>query len=226
MRKMAPHSRNRQLSFGQFLRKITKLESLPGSVQMDRFVPADIRRPTQVERTVFLLLAAFSTLNFAPTAVGQSIPSVQTSIASSLSQTGATLNGSVNPNGAATSCWFEWGTSANYNQATATNSIGNGSSNITTMAALTGLAPGTVYHFRLRARNSKGLASGADVVVTTLFPGPGAALTFNGSNQFVSIPGFNAPQRAFTLEAWVRIVATNQFRQVIMAVGNLQPALT
>ena len=44
----------------------------------------------------------------------------------SLSTTSATLNGSVNPNGLATTAWFEWGTTTNYGQSTTTTNLGSG----------------------------------------------------------------------------------------------------
>ena len=54
--------------------------------------------------TVLLLLMVFAGSSHAA-------PIVITSAATSVTTTGARLNGSVNPNGRSTTAWFEWGTS-------------------------------------------------------------------------------------------------------------------
>jgi hypothetical protein len=98
----------------------------------------------------------------APTA-----PTVATAPASSISASNATLNASVNPNADATSYYFQYGTTAGYASFTPTNNLVAGSSTIAVSNVLTGLLPGTTYHYQIVAVNAIGAASGADAAFTT-----------------------------------------------------------
>lgn len=100
-------------------------------------------------------------------------PAAQTSSASSVSRTAADLNGTVSPNRAATTYWFEYGTSANLGSITAFTSAGSGSGSVTASAAINGLNPSTTYYFRLDAQNQFGTVNGAIRTFTT--PGPAAS---------------------------------------------------
>jgi hypothetical protein len=104
----------------------------------------------------------------------QPVPGITTGAASNLTQTGATLTGRVNPNGDATSCAFQYGTTTGYGSEVATASPGSGSSEVAVNASVVGLMAGTVYHFRLTCRNSGGSGNGADVMFTTA-PSPTCA---------------------------------------------------
>ena len=94
-------------------------------------------------------------------------PTVVTSAASSISASGARLNGTADPNGASTNTWFQWGTSTAYGNTTALNSVGSGTSPVSYNADLGALACGTTYHFRAAAQNSGGTAYGSDRSFTT-----------------------------------------------------------
>jgi hypothetical protein len=96
-------------------------------------------------------------------------PTVATGPASAVTGTTATLGGSVNPNGAATTYHFEYGTTAAYGTQSPTvdASAGSGSSPVSESASLTGLTPGTTYHFRLVAKSSVGTSTGDDQLFTT-----------------------------------------------------------
>ena len=95
-------------------------------------------------------------------------PSASTSEATSVTSGSATLNGAVNPNGTATEIIFEYGTTTSYgNTATAGQSPLSGSGSQAVSKGITGLAPGTTYHCRVKATNSKGTAYGSDVSFTT-----------------------------------------------------------
>jgi hypothetical protein len=96
------------------------------------------------------------------TTSGAPAPDVVTGGASSLSATGATLNGSVNPNGRTTSWHFEYGTSTGYGSSTATQSAGAGTAAVNASAAVSGLTTGRTYHFRLVATSDGGTTHGAD----------------------------------------------------------------
>src|SRR5262252_10218307 len=84
-------------------------------------------------------------------------PSVETAPASSITQTTATLNGKVNPNGNEVSCTFEYGTTLPSGKtAPCSPAPGAGSSAVSVSAAITGLSANTTYHFKLTATNSGG----------------------------------------------------------------------
>ncbi len=117
-------------------------------------------------------------------------PAVVTLSPTSVTCTGATLNGTVNPNGLATTYHFEWGTTIAYGNSTATVSAGSGSTVVSVNAPLSGLVAGTTYHYRLVAVNSDGSANGSDVtfapctaaVITTTVSGITMTTAASGGN--------------------------------------------
>jgi hypothetical protein len=101
-------------------------------------------------------------------------PTVETKAASAVSQTGATLNATVNPNGSEVgACSFEYGTTADYGKtAPCSPAPGPGSSPVAVSASVTGLSPNTAYHFRVVATNGGGPSKGADAEFKTTLPDP------------------------------------------------------
>ena len=95
-------------------------------------------------------------------------PVVTTTPATSVTASSATLNGTVNPNGAATTNWFQWGTNTSYGNVIAAASTGSGNSAVPVTATLGSLVPGTTYHFRAVAYNGGGTNFGSDLNFTTL----------------------------------------------------------
>ena len=91
-------------------------------------------------------------------------PVVATTAATSITCTGATLNGTVNPNGLATNYHFEWGTTISYGNNTSTVAAGSGTATINANAPVTGLTGGMTYHYRLVAVNSDGTSIGSDMI--------------------------------------------------------------
>ena len=79
----------------------------------------------------------------------------------------ATLNGSINPNGAATSVYFQWGTDLSYGNTTSVQVIPAGTTVIPVTANISGLTLNTTYHYRVVATNSAGTTYGGDVPFTT-----------------------------------------------------------
>ena len=74
--------------------------------------------------------------------------------ATGVTTTAAQLNGTVNPNGAATTYHFDYGLTTAYGTSTTGVSAGSGTSDVSASAALSALTPGTTYHYRVVAVNS------------------------------------------------------------------------
>ncbi len=100
-------------------------------------------------------------------------PTAATDSSGNLFQRRATLSGTFTANYSTTTAYFEYGPTASYGStAPALDVHGNVASDagmeaVPVTAMLTGLTPGTVYHFRLRAQNTAGTASGLDGTFTT-----------------------------------------------------------
>src|SRR3990170_1972245 len=90
------------------------------------------------------------------------VPTVITNTATSVTSSGATLNGGVTANGLPTTAWFEWGTDSALSGAgtTATQFVGSGTTSQPVNAALTGLSTGTTYYYRVAAGNGSGTTQG------------------------------------------------------------------
>ncbi len=110
-------------------------------------------------------------------------PTVVTGAASGVSQTSATLNATVNPNGAEVSeCELEYGTTVSYgHSAPCSPSPGSGHSPVAVSASLTGLTSNTTYHFRIVATNPGGTSKGTDETFKTP-PNPPTVTTETASS--------------------------------------------
>jgi phosphodiesterase/alkaline phosphatase D-like protein len=115
------------------------------------------------------------TTNSNPPPTGNA-PTIKSSNATDVSRTTANLNGQVNPNGAATSYWFEYGETNDLGAATALQGAGSGSAILAGSVSISNLKPLTKYYFRLNASNQFGTVNGSILSFTTSGPGaPGAA---------------------------------------------------
>ena len=121
--------------------------------------------PAVVAVWVMLAVAAA-----APMAMAAAEPVVATGNATAITSTSATLKGTVNPEGQATSYHFEYGTTKSYGSQTATTDAGSGSAGVKASASITSLAPNTAYHYRLVATNASGTTLGSDVSFKTPKP--------------------------------------------------------
>jgi hypothetical protein len=110
-------------------------------------------------------------------------PDVATIAATMIGATNGSLNSTVIPNGLATTAWFHWGANTNYGNTTAVASVGSGTSAMTNTAVLTGLSPGSSYHYRAVAGNNLGTNYGADVTFT---PSVTLTIAHSGSNALVA----------------------------------------
>jgi len=96
-------------------------------------------------------------------------PTVTTHAATSITDVSAVLTGTVNPNGCQTTYWFEWGPSSSpstYPNSFAISAV-TASTTLTIEEKLSGLQPGTGYHYRLVAENNGGRTDGLDKPFTT-----------------------------------------------------------
>ena len=99
-------------------------------------------------------------------------PVVVTQSAVGISTSGATVTGTVNPNGNAATWQFEYGPDNTYGALAPTlpGNTGTGTSPESVSFSLTGLAPGTVIHYRLKASNGAGTGYGNDFTFTVKQP--------------------------------------------------------
>ena len=107
--------------------------------------------------------------------VAGTTPFPSTTAASAISMTGATLNGTVSGNGYSTAVSFDYGLTTDYGTNVAgTPTPVTGSSATAVSAVITGLSPGTTYHFRVNGTSSQGTSNGSDLTFTTSAPSPTA----------------------------------------------------
>lgn len=129
----------------------------------------NLRRPVLsalVALAALVALVAIGRPSVSDVLVSARTSGVKTGAASAVTSTSATLNGSVNPRRSGTSVYFEWGTSTAYGLSTPAQAV-SGRGNVTVVATLDWLTASTSYHYRLVARNAKGMSYGADRAFTT-----------------------------------------------------------
>ena len=103
---------------------------------------------------------------FSARCVKGALPLAETSAAITVTSTSATLKGKVNANGVIANTSFEYGTSTAYGLS-ATGPDVWGTTPTSVGADITGLIPGTTYHYRVKAVNSGGTSYGSDMTFTT-----------------------------------------------------------
>ena len=109
-----------------------------------------------------MLIAAVLALLAPAAASAASKPGVRTGGVSLVTPSTVTLNGRVDPNNAATTYFFQLGTTSLYGVDTAAGPAGGGRNFVPVNAPVTGLAPATTYHYRVVAQNARGITKGAD----------------------------------------------------------------
>jgi hypothetical protein len=95
------------------------------------------------------------------------LPRIESSASSAVGQTSAHLTASVAGNASPTDVRFEYGTSVAYGQSTPSASAGEDLFGHSVDADVSGLAPGTTYHYRVVAINGIGTSNGPDQTFTT-----------------------------------------------------------
>jgi phosphodiesterase/alkaline phosphatase D-like protein len=100
-------------------------------------------------------------------------PTADTNAATAVTNTGATLNGTVNANNDSTTVTFEYGTTTSYGTTvTADQSPVTGTNNTAVSKAITGLINNTTYHYRVVGQNGSGTTNGADMTFFTGIAAP------------------------------------------------------
>lgn len=130
---------------------------------------------------------------------------VITKAATSITQTEAKLNGTVNPKGVNISVVFEYGTTTEYGKSinAVPNSV-SGSTNTDVYASLTQLTPNTTYHYRVKAVGTTGTVSGADMTFTTAAATPATVATTNSATAITpSTATLNGTVNANTLSTTI-----------------------
>jgi phosphodiesterase/alkaline phosphatase D-like protein len=113
-----------------------------------------------------------------PQALAAAAPTATTGAAQQVEYASATVTGTVNPSGNATSYYFEYGTSSAYGMQTSATSAGAGTTGVAVQQPLSGLAASTTYDYRLVAVNSGGTVDGNNATFTTpKTPAPTATTT-------------------------------------------------
>lgn len=126
-----------------------------------------MRRFAAIGVTIIGLLALTAGLTLAAGA-----PTATTGSASAVTDSQATVAGTVNPQGQLTSYAFQYGTTTAYGQQTALTSAGSGTADAAVRADLAGLTAGTAYHYRVIATNASGTVVGGDQTFRTTGTAP------------------------------------------------------
>jgi hypothetical protein len=167
-----------------------------------------LRRDLRRAARAAALALALALVPLAAAQAAATAPTVTTGGAANVTFSGATLTGTVDPNGAVTTYQFQYGTTIAYGSATPLATVsGNGPRTVT--ADISGLAPVTVYHYRLIAKNRRGLGRGHDRtfktrrqplgVTFTATPNP---IAVNGTTTFSGqLTGTGSDQRQVVLES-------------------------
>ena len=108
--------------------------------------------------------------------------------ATNITNSGATLNGTVNPNSSSTVVTFEYGLTTEYGSAvTALQSPLSGHTNTSVSVEVSDLNPGTTYHFRVKAENELGTIYSDDILFRTTSTGITGTVTDVDGNIYATI---------------------------------------
>ncbi len=133
------------------------------------------------------------TINFYSSAPAP--PVVKTLAAKPVYTNDAILKGTVNPEGATTNVWFEWGTDSNLSQfqPTEQQSIPPGTTPVSVTFDQGELSSSSIYYYRIAANNGGTTQRGAPVGFVTLgaLPSPTLTAPANGSTGISTTPTFS-----------------------------------
>src|SRR5215218_1707626 len=172
---------------------------------------------------LLIALAALIALAL-PAAASAASPTVKAWAAGPVAPTSADINAQVNPNGSATTYWFEWGASdCSANPCASLPAehdafAGSGNTYLYVLRHLTGLEPSTTYHFRVVAENATGTTEGDDQSFTTAAPEP--ACTNPGMPGTDSLPDCRAYELVSPASKNGADVIPNSYKTVAAADGD------
>jgi hypothetical protein len=115
-------------------------------------------------------------------------PNASTRPASAIGPHSAVVEASINPNDKPVTYSFEYGATTAYGSSTALGNLAKGKANVLVSATLTGLLPGTTYHFQVLATNADGTTPGGDLTFTTAADASAPEVTTPGSGDPGSTP--------------------------------------
>ncbi len=154
--------------------------------------------------TTYTVTDDCSGLNFTATKNGNAIdvtaasaasaPTATTGTTNSVGQTSATLNGTINDNGASTTVSFDYGTTNAYGTnvaATTGDTVSAGAGSTAVAVTLTGLTCNTTYHFRVKGVNSVNTTNGSDATLTTTACAVNGACGSSNATSVSSAPSTN-----------------------------------
>jgi hypothetical protein len=148
------------------------------------------------------------------------LPTVVTQPATGVTASGATLNGLVNPNGTAAIYLFKYGLTTSYGSYAGTNFLAPDTSPVAVNVPVSGLLPGTLYHYQLMAINSFGPGTGSDMTFTTATVNPlSDAVTMAGN----SIVGYANGAVGFSFTPTTNLAVT---RVGYLYEGNVNPIIS
>ncbi len=130
-------------------------------------------------------------------ALPPSPPIATTLLATLVTATSATLNGTVNGAGSSTTVSFDYGADgAPSNNVVGTPASVTGSSDTPVSAVVTGLTPGATYHYRVNGSSGAGTSNGADVIFAT--PSNNASLSGLALSDGTLSPAFDGGTLSYT----------------------------
>lgn len=169
-----------------------------GSDSTDRAVTADVDELTPGTEYHYRVIAtnasgttvgADATFRTTGTAPPPAPKPVATTGSAAATIAGATVNGTVNPQGRPTSYYFEFGETTNYGSQTPPQGAGAGTRAVAVQAGLSGLRTDTTYHYRLVAVGPNNtVATGEDRTFVTSGTGS-TRLAFFGHTSFTDQNG-------------------------------------
>lgn len=167
---MSPTAAPTSVAAGDVLKSIFVTQSGGADTMAPTLLTADLSQ--FAGQTVRLRVAVVANESFLNAGVdGVSItspPTAATLPASGATLTGAMLNGAVNPLSEPTTYEFQYGTTSAYGSSTAAQTAGTDTALHAESAAITGLKPGTTYHYRIVAASASGVTPGPDQTFTTV----------------------------------------------------------
>jgi hypothetical protein len=149
------------------------------------------------------------------------IPVLLPSLVQAVSDDSACLGARVNPRGAETMVYFEYGPTTAYGLSSPPQEAGSGNANIFVGTSISGLSPGATYHYRVVLVSALGTFFGPDQVLTTQIQS-GLFAIASKDDPAPGIP--NAQFASFGVPA-INDLGHAAFQAVVKAIPGTEPAI-